>query len=68
MPRPVPEASRLGWTRKRDLRIRPLPTTNLDVAYMQALEAKARADGIVVPLFHNDSYTGDHRAPGTPGG
>ncbi len=39
------------------MRVRPLPTTNLDVAYMQAVEAKARADGIVVPLFHNDGYT-----------
>ena len=39
-----------------------------DVAYMQALEAKARADGITVPLFFNDSYPGGNWRPGTPGG
>ncbi len=37
-------------------------------AYMEALEAKARADGITVPLFHNDAYTADNWQPGTPGG
>ena len=41
---------------------------NLDAAYMEALEAKASADGIVVPTFHNDSYVGGHWRPGTPGG
>ena len=36
-----------------------------DATYMEALEAKARADGIVVPTFTNESRKW---APGTPGG
>ena len=39
-----------------------------DVAYMQTLEAKARADGITVPLFHNDVSPEGNWAPTTPGG
>lgn len=39
-----------------------------DVTYMRELEAKARADGITVPLFHNDASPNGNWAPGTPGG
>ncbi len=38
------------------------------IAYMQALESKARADGIVVPLTHNDKGRHDAWKPGSPGG
>ncbi|GHF70925.1 beta-galactosidase [Amycolatopsis bartoniae] len=40
----------------------------LDPAYMQALEDQARADGITVPLFHNDVWPAGNWKPGTPGG
>ncbi|MDT7799929.1 MAG: hypothetical protein QOI78_3362, partial [Actinomycetota bacterium] len=42
--------------------------TVLDARYMQALIDKARADGITVPLFHNDVWAGGKWAPGKPGG
>ena len=38
------------------------------VAYMQALEAKARANGITVPLFVNNIGAAGLWRPGTPGG
>ncbi|OXM63281.1 beta-galactosidase [Amycolatopsis vastitatis] len=41
--------------------------TVLDAGYMQALVDKARADGITVPLFHNDVWPGGKWAPGKPG-
>jgi beta-galactosidase GanA len=41
--------------------------TVLDAGYMQTLVDKARADGITVPLFHNDVWAGGKWAPGKPG-
>ena len=41
--------------------------TVLDAEYMQTLVDKARADGITVPLFHNDVWAGGKWAPGKPG-
>ncbi|KAJ3377809.1 hypothetical protein HDU84_008191 [Entophlyctis sp. JEL0112] len=39
-------------------------STSLDAEYMEQLKGKVRADGIHVPLFHNDAWNGDHWARG----
>ena len=38
-----------------------------DAVYMRELEDKVRADGITVPLFHNDAWPAQNWVPGTPG-
>src|SRR3954469_8166814 len=42
-------------------------TSQTGIQYMQHLYAKARADGITVPIFHNDKGRNGYWRPGTAG-